>query len=95
VISANARGETLNLRGIEVIDRDRNTDATELGDELCRFFDRLWTVVVRPELSRAATAAGADDGRAGFTQRRRDATPRASCRPRHNGDSAAQRVRIR
>src|SRR2546427_13276836 len=64
-------GERADLRGIEMVDGDRDPGASETRDELGRFFDSLRTVIVRSHGS--STATRAHDRRAGLAQGGRNA----------------------
>ena len=80
-------GERADLRGIEMVDGDRDPGASETRDELGRFFDSLRTVIVRSHGS--GTATRAHDRRAGLGQGDRDAAAGAARRPRDHSDAPA------
>ena len=46
VVAGDAPGETLHLRGVEMVDDDRDAGAAELRDERGRLLDRLGPVVL-------------------------------------------------
>src|SRR5262245_5541952 len=93
VVVAHARGYPRHLFRLEMIGRDRDTGPAEVVDELGRLLDRLRPVVFGALCTRGA--AGADDGGARLSERRRDPAPPAACRTRDERDLSAQRAGLR
>ena len=85
--------ERLDLRRLEVVDRDRDPVAAGGVDELGGLLDRLRPVVLRAPLP--GRAAGAVDRRARLSQRDRRAAPGTAGRARHERHLACQRTRHR
>ena len=75
-----------------MVDRDRDAGAAEVGDQLRGLLDRLRAVVVGAKRSATAAAAGAEDRRACFAQRRGDAATGAAGRASDHGHATSQRV---
>jgi hypothetical protein len=94
MVVANLLGQSVHLVRFEMVDRDCDTSAAELRDEVGSLFDGLATVVVGPDCSCAATATCANDRRTSFAQGSGDSTPSASGRPCNDGHASAQRVSI-
>ena len=82
--------ELANLVGRQVVDLDGDAASAGLVDELGRLLDGLGPVVVGRNPSGTATATGANNGCARFTQRRGDAPPGTSCRPDNDGHATTQ-----
>jgi len=95
VVFLDLLGQAFHLVGFEMVDRDCNAGAAEVRDEFRGLFDCLGTVVVGLKSSCAATATGADDGRARFAQGQSNAAPGSSGRPRNDGDATTKCVVIR
>src|SRR5688572_16878023 len=94
VVSTKALREALDLRWVEVIDLDGDPAPTRAGDELRRFFDGFWAIVVGAAASRAAAAPRAVDDGTGLAECHRDAAPRAARRSGHHRHATAERLRI-
>ena len=82
--------ERLDLRRLEVVDRDRDPVAAGGVHELGGLLDRLRPVVLRTAL--AGGAAGAVDGRARLSQRHGRAAPGAARRARDERHLAVERA---
>ncbi len=78
------------LVGLQMVDRDGDTCATEVSHELGRLFDRLGTVVVGLDSSGSTGATCADDRCASFAQRSSDSPPGTSGCACDDGHAAAQ-----
>ncbi len=96
VVVAHARSQTPHLRGVEVINLDRDPHAAKLGYQLGGLLDGLGTRVIRPDRpAPASTAApGADHCRTGLTQAGRNAASRTSCRAGHHRHPITKCTRI-
>ena len=87
-------GQRRHLRGLEVVDGNRNADAAQVCNEFRRLLDRLRPVIVRPGrcIRPSGAAARANHGRARLTERGGNATARAARRARHDGNAPPKRT---
>ena len=88
LLGVDPRDQGRDLRGVEVVDRDRDPLATRRRHELGGLLDRLRPVDLGAPLARRA--AGRVDGRARLAEADGDAASGAAGRPGDEGDAAFQ-----
>ena len=93
LLGVDALHERLDLRGLEVIDLDRDPGASGRVDELGGLLDRLRPVVLGASLPRRA--AGAVHGRARLAERHRDAAAGAPGGAGHERHLVGERGGVR